>query len=140
MVDDNIFCLCDPYFVHHHNRNRHHHNLPQLPSWVTVVDTPGFGNTLQEEVIIRIFEKSLFSRSRRSQSESLKNNFFLFSEVILSIFEKSLCSHFINDVFNHAFIDNSTSQILDFLSGVLMKHSRNIIETKKMPPIPLLQT
>ena len=54
--------------------------------------------------ILRIFEKSLFSRSRRSQSESLKNNFFLFSEVILSIFEKSLCSHFINDVFNHAFI------------------------------------
>ena len=33
------------------------------PSWVTVVDTPGFGNTLQEEVILRIFDKSLFSSS-----------------------------------------------------------------------------
>ena len=63
MVDDDIFCLCDSYFVHHHHHHHHHHyhqKLPQTPSWVTVVDTPGFGNTLQEEVIIRNFEKSLF--------------------------------------------------------------------------------
>ena len=81
MVDDDIFCLCDPNFNHHHHQNGHHYNLPQSPRWVTVVDTPGFGNTLQEEVIIRIFEKSFFSRSLRSSSESLKNH----SVLILSM-------------------------------------------------------